>query len=131
MQPSTREILFGCDEPPEPEIALQAGPLTMLLRGTQLLYLRIGDAEVWHGVSFLFRDVDWGTPLPVVEHVEHESKVGGFSVRLVASRAMMRRRFRHFSSSKPCRMRKRWRQYQVFRAACAACVSQALRNRMS
>ena len=34
MQPSTREILFGCDEPPEPEIALQAGPLTMLLRGT-------------------------------------------------------------------------------------------------
>ena len=85
MQPSTREILFGCDEPPEPEIALQAGPLTMLLRGTQLLYLRIGDAEIWHGVSFLFRDVDWGTPLPVVEHVEHESKAEGFSVRLVAS----------------------------------------------
>ena len=85
MQPSTREILFGCDEPPEPEMALQAGPLTMLLRGTQLLYLRIGDAEIWHGVSFLFRDVDWGTPLPRVEHVEHESKAEGFSVRLVAS----------------------------------------------
>ena len=85
MQPSTREILFGCDEPPEPEITLQAGPLSMLLRGTQLLYLRIGDAEIWHGVSFLFRDVDWGTPLPVVEHIEHESKAEGFSVRLVAS----------------------------------------------
>ena len=85
MQPSTREILFGCDEPPEPEINLQAGPLTMLLRGTQLLSLRIGDAEVWHGVSFLFRDVDWGTPLPVVEHVEHESTAESFSVRLVAS----------------------------------------------
>lgn len=84
MQPSTREILFGCDEPPEPELTLQAGPLTMLLRGTQLLYLRIGDVEIWHGVSFLFRDVDWGTPRPVVEHVEHEAQADGFRVRLVA-----------------------------------------------
>ena len=85
MQPSTREILFGSDEPPEPEITLQAGPLSMLLRGTQLLNLRIGDAEIWHGVSFLFRDVNWGTPLPQVKHVENESKAEGFSVRLVAS----------------------------------------------
>ena len=84
MQPSTREVLFGCDEPPEPELTLQAGPLTMLLRGTQLLNLRIGRAEIWHGVSFLFRDVNWGTPQPVVEQVDHEARVDGFSVRLNA-----------------------------------------------
>ncbi len=83
MQPSTREILFGCDEPPEPELTLSAGPLALLLRGTQLLYLRVGDAEVWHGVSFLFRDVDWGTPRPVVEQVEHQAHADGFRVRLL------------------------------------------------
>ena len=84
MEPSSREILFGCDEPPEPELILQAGPLTMVLRGTRLLYLCVGEAEIWHGVSFVFRDANWGTPQPVVEHVEHEAQAGGFRVKLVA-----------------------------------------------
>lgn len=33
MQPSTRQILFGCDEPAESELKLCAGLLQMTLRG--------------------------------------------------------------------------------------------------
>lgn len=35
-------------------------------------------------MTFLFRDVDWGTPQPLVEHVAHETLPEGFRVTLVA-----------------------------------------------
>ena len=75
-----RLLLFGTDEVQPPERRLQAGPLSMRLVGTRLLSIHAGPHEVWHGVSFLYRDSDWGTPEPVVEQIEHESLAGGFRV---------------------------------------------------
>ena len=79
-----RVLLFGTDEVPPPEQQLQAGLLSLRLAGTRLLSIHAGPHEVWHGVSFLFRDADWGTPEPVVEQIEHEPLAGGFRVTVRA-----------------------------------------------
>jgi hypothetical protein len=84
MQPSSREILFGCDEPAEAELQLQAGPLAMTLRGIRLLGLRHGNAEIWHEVGFVFRDPDWFTPQPLIERLEHEQHADSFDIRIDA-----------------------------------------------
>ena len=56
----------------------------MRLVGTRLLSIQSGPHEVWHGVSFLFRDADWFTPEPVVEQIEQEPLAGGFRVTVRA-----------------------------------------------
>ncbi len=84
VQPSTREILFGCDEPAESELKLCAGPLLMTLRGTQLVHLCCDGVPVWHGLAFVFRDEHWGTPQPVLKQLAYEVRDGGFQVRLAA-----------------------------------------------
>ena len=84
MEPATSlaRRLFGTDEPVEPALPLRAGPLTMRLRRGRLLHLCCDGHEVWHGLAFVLRDADWGTPEPVFEHRCVETFDGGFSVRL-------------------------------------------------
>ena len=65
-------------------MALRAGPLAMALQRGKLLHIRCGEREIWHGVAFVFRDADWGTPEPVIEHVELSQGPDGFRVRLEA-----------------------------------------------
>ena len=40
--------------------------------------------EVWHGVAFLYRDTDWGTPEPVVDAVHPTIRPDSFTVTLQA-----------------------------------------------
>ena len=61
------QLLFGTDEPVAPALLLHAGRLSARLRGTRLGPVCYDGHEVWHGVDFLFRDADWGTPAPVVD----------------------------------------------------------------
>ena len=56
----------------------------MRLVGTALRSIHNGPHEVWHGVSFLYRDADWGTPEPVVEQIEQEPLAAGFRVMVSA-----------------------------------------------
>lgn len=77
-----QQVLFGTDEVIPPGRELRAGRLTAQLRGTRLGPIAIDGQEVWHGVDFLFRDTDWGTPQPGVDHVEHETTATGFRVGL-------------------------------------------------
>ncbi len=77
---SLARILFGTDEPVAERVRLKAGPLALDLRGAKILHIRCGEHEVWHGVAFLFRDADWGTPEPVVDHVD--STIGDSSFRV-------------------------------------------------
>ena len=37
---------------------------------------------MWHGVAFLFRDADWGTPEPIVDHVASTIDESSFSVEI-------------------------------------------------
>jgi hypothetical protein len=70
MKPALARVLFGTDEVVPETLSLRAGPLDLALRGAKLWHLRLGEVEVWHGVAFLFRDPDWGTPEPIVDHIE-------------------------------------------------------------
>ena len=74
--------LYGTDEALPLEVVLRAGPLSMTLRGSYIVNLEVAGSEVWHGVTFLYRDPDWGTPEPVFQHIVHEVKGESFSLLL-------------------------------------------------
>ncbi|MBM3595638.1 MAG: hypothetical protein FJX31_07635 [Alphaproteobacteria bacterium] len=84
LRAASATLLYGTEEPMPREIQLQAGPLQMRLRGTRLLAIVADGHEVWHGVGFLYRDRDWGTPEPIVDHTEHHPLSDGFRIRLQA-----------------------------------------------
>ncbi len=77
-----RLLLFGTDEPAAPALPLTAGRLSALLRGTRLGPIRYDGHEVWHGIDFLFRDADWGTPAPMVDSLVHHSDTDAFRAEL-------------------------------------------------
>lgn len=81
MTPSRARVLFGTDEPVAETAWLRAGPLTLALRAGRLWHVRVGDVEVWHGVAFLFRDADWGTPEPVIDRYESTISERTFRIR--------------------------------------------------
>ena len=74
--------LYGTDEALPLEVVLRAGPLSMTLRGSYIVNLEVAGSEVWHGVTFLYRDPDWGTPEPVFQRIVHEVEGEGFSLLL-------------------------------------------------
>jgi hypothetical protein len=82
MTPSLRRKLFGTDEAIPATTTLRAGSLTLDLRAGRLWHLRLGDVEVWHGVAFLYRDPDWGTPEPVIERTVATVGARTFRIRL-------------------------------------------------
>ncbi len=82
MDASVLTALYGTDEPLPFVLALRAGPLSMTLRGGQIVDLVVAGCEVWHGVTFLYRDPDWGTPEPVFTRVEHKVEGDGFLLEL-------------------------------------------------
>ena len=82
MNAAVLATLYGTDEALPLEVALRAGPLSMTLRGGHIIDLKVDAHEVWHGVTFLYRDPDWGTPEPVFERSLLEVEGEGFSLRL-------------------------------------------------
>ena len=82
-KPSLATVLYGTDEAIPEALRLRAGPLEMALEHGKLWNLRLGDVEVWHGLGFVYRDVDWGTPEAVIERTD--SDVGGDAFRVVCS----------------------------------------------
>jgi hypothetical protein len=82
MTPERARLLFGTDEPVAAPLALRCGAIQAQLRGTRLGPVLVDGHEAWHGIDFLYRDPDWGTPAPVVDHVEHRGDPSSFSVRL-------------------------------------------------
>ena len=75
-------MLYGTDEEVPDSSPLYAGPLGLILRAAKLWNICSADAEIWHGVAFLFRDADWGTPEPIVEHIESRLTDVAFDVRI-------------------------------------------------
>ena len=88
MKPSINWVLFGTEEVIAAPLALRAGPLEMALQGGKLWHIRVGDVEVWHGVSFTYRDADWGTPELVIQDLDCTSFDDGFRVRYSGCFAM-------------------------------------------
>ena len=58
--------LCGTTQPDVLGRVLTAGPLSVELDGGQLRYLTVSGVEVLRAVSFLVRDENWGTYIPVI-----------------------------------------------------------------
>ena len=69
----TPSLLHGTADPPAPMRALRAGPVSLLLDGIDLRYLRIGGTELVRRVYAAVRDVDWDTVPAVVSGLEVET----------------------------------------------------------
>lgn len=70
--------LYGTAEPVEPAHRLRAGPLALELHRGRLKRITCGAYEVWHGLAFVLRDPDWGTPEPDLQPPVLRSDVDGF-----------------------------------------------------
>ncbi|MBA2676866.1 MAG: hypothetical protein H0U76_00475, partial [Ktedonobacteraceae bacterium] len=58
---STYQTWYGVDRPPPTTYELSAGPLTMLLDGIDLRYVRSGSLEIVRRVYVAVRDQNWNT----------------------------------------------------------------------
>ncbi|MBK6006853.1 hypothetical protein JJB11_12200 [Ramlibacter ginsenosidimutans] len=85
MNPLESRRLFGTDEALAESLELRAGSLIARLRGTRLGPVTCEGHEVWHGIDFLYRDADWGTPAPAVDSLEHSQSADAFRARLRGS----------------------------------------------
>ena len=81
MTASLRRVLFGTDEEVPETRTLRAGPLDVAIRGARIGPIRCNDVEVWHGIAFLFRDADWGTPEPIIERMDSTVSGSAFLLR--------------------------------------------------
>ena len=56
-----RQLWYGVDKPPPETRELNAGPVTALLDGIDLRYVRIGSLEVVRRIYVAVRDQNWNT----------------------------------------------------------------------
>ena len=76
------QALYGCHQPLPARTTLRAGALSLERIGGRFGPVRVQGHEVWHGLAFLYRDADWGTPEPVFEQVQHHADAQGFVLEL-------------------------------------------------
>lgn len=81
----TARILFGTDESVSPNTALRAGPLDVAYRAGKLGPIRLGEVEIWHGVTFTYRDPDWGTPDLIVASEDMEAGADEFRIAVAGT----------------------------------------------
>ncbi len=82
-----RVLLYGRDEPPRADRPLRAGPLSLVLRGGELLDLRLGDVPLLARIGVAVYDHEWarvpGVRLDLSVQAEDES----FAVTYVSRHA--------------------------------------------
>lgn len=74
-------LLRGSAEPPSELRTLRAGPVTALLDGVDLRYVRIGHVELVRRVYAAVRDRDWDTVPGAISDLQVEERDDGFEVR--------------------------------------------------
>jgi hypothetical protein len=84
MNADRLRLLHGSAAPIEDMRVLQAGPVTVLLDGIDLRYLRIGGTELVRRVYAAVRDVDWDTVPGTVSGLQVEQADGRFRVEFDA-----------------------------------------------
>ena len=75
-----RVLRYGKDEPLPEQRILRAGPLTVLLDGGDLRYVRVGEREILRRVYVAVRDQDWDTIAPRLFDVRVEDHSDSFRV---------------------------------------------------
>src|SRR4051812_6879113 len=73
-------LYYGTDAPPPEQIALRAGPLSLIYEAGDLRYIRLGRHEIVRRVYVALRDRNWGTVRPVLSNVRIEQADGAFQI---------------------------------------------------
>ncbi len=81
---SSRAQEYGRDEPLPERRLLQAGPLTAVLEGGDLRYVKLGEDQVVLRLYAAVRDRNWNTIEPVFRAYEVNESDAGFTVRFEA-----------------------------------------------
>jgi len=64
--------LYGTDAPIAPSERVIVGKLSFTLENGALRHIRVGEAEILRGISFLVRDKDWGTLVPRLDLLDRQ-----------------------------------------------------------
>lgn len=78
--PSLNFLTFGTDTPPAAPTPLRAGPLTLVLDGGDLRYVRLGGREVIRRLYAAVRDQDWGTVPGLIADLRVAARETSFEV---------------------------------------------------
>ena len=79
-RPDTLRLLHGTEQPIPELRRLRAGPVTLLLDGIDLRYLRIGATELVRRVYVAVRDLDWDTVPGAVSGLDVQESADSFGV---------------------------------------------------
>ena len=73
---------YGIDAPPSEQLALSAGPVSMLFEPELgfLRYIKLGGREILRGLYVAVRDHNWGTVAPQVSNVNVDASGDGFEL---------------------------------------------------
>ncbi len=78
---TTKNVLYyGKDEPLPEQVALRAGPLSLVYEDGDLRYVKLGDKEILRRVYIAIRDHNWGTVLPVISNVQMDIADDSFRI---------------------------------------------------
>jgi hypothetical protein len=73
-------LYYGTDAPPPAQIALRAGPLSLIYEAGDLRYIRLGQREILRRVYVALRDRNWGTVRPALSNVQIEQADDAFQI---------------------------------------------------
>ena len=73
-------LYYGKDEPLPEQLALRAGPLSLVYENGDLRYIRLGDQEIVRRIYVAVRDRNWDTLLPVLSNVQVEAGEACFRI---------------------------------------------------
>jgi hypothetical protein len=78
---TTKNVLYyGKDEPLPEQVALRAGPLSLVYEDGDLRYVKLGNKEILRRVYIAIRDRNWGTVLPVISNVQMDIAHDSFRI---------------------------------------------------
>ena len=73
-------LYYGKEEPLPDQVALRAGPLSLIYEEGDLRYIKLGDHEILRRLYVAIRDRNWGTVLPVLSNLQMD--IGEDSFRI-------------------------------------------------
>ncbi len=77
---SRNVLYYGKDDPLPEQMALRAGPLTLIYEQGDLRYIKMADQEVLRRVYVAIRDRNWGTIPPVFTNIQMDIAANSFHI---------------------------------------------------
>jgi D-apionolactonase len=76
---------YGKTEPLPEQVALRAGPMSLVYENGDLRYIRLGHPEIVRRIYVAVRDRNWGTVLPELSNIQIASTDDAFTITYAAN----------------------------------------------